>query len=77
MQIKINKNGKITIPKYFRDKYNLNYGISITISNTENGILLTPVAVCSACGKALSQELYVRGACKDCTPAEREITQIY
>lgn len=77
MEIKIGKGGKITIPKYFRDKYNLNHGIALILSNSEDGILLSPVAVCSACGKALPEELYERGACNDCTPVERKIIQIY
>ena len=51
MEIKIGKDGKITIPKYFRDKYNLNHGIALILSNSEDGILLSPVAVCSLAEK--------------------------
>ena len=73
MEIKIDKKGRVTIPKELRDKYNLTEGIKVYFYDGQEygGILLKPVASCSACKKALSEQLYERGACLGCKPPVR------
>ena len=75
MEIKIDKNGKVTIPKYLRDKYNLKHGITLDVSYQDFKLVLKPVAVCRNCGKALPEELFTRGSCIDCP--QPKITKIY
>ena len=75
MEIKIDKNGKVTIPKYLRDKYNLKHGITLDVSYQDFKLVLKPVAVCHNCGKALPKELFTRRSCIDCP--QPKITKIY
>ena len=70
MEVKIDKNGKITIPKHLRDKYNLKQGISLEINEINSELILKPYMRCSACGKALPESLYERRACAECTPGK-------
>lgn len=75
MEVKIDKNGKVTIPKYLRDEYNLKHGVKLDVSYHDFKLVLKPVAVCHKCGKALPEELFTRGACIDCPPPI--VTKIY
>ena len=78
---KIDKRGKITIPKSIRDEFGFTSGVSLRIDVYRNcggpEITLCPEHICSACGKALPDELVERGACLDCTPIPRETIIIY
>lgn len=38
--VRISKQGRITIPKYLRERYGLNPGVEIEITPTENGLLI-------------------------------------
>ena len=71
MEIKIDNKGKITIPKYLRDKYNLKHGITLDISYHDCKLILKPKAVCHNCGKALTDDLQSRGSCLECPPPTR------
>ena len=75
MKLLVDKRGKITIPKYLRDRYNLQPGIEIEIVDDNSKLILRPVHSCPACKKALPKELYERRACSACPPAE--IIKIY
>ena len=77
MEVKVDKRGKILIPKILRDKHNFNSGITLEISDDGSTLILKPYMACSACDKALPEELYERGACATCTPKEKKIIQIY
>ena len=77
MSIRIDKKGKITIPKYYRDKFNLNHKILLRFYCDQSGMRLEPEKVCATCGKALPEELYKRGACAECPEAPNRITIIY
>ena len=75
MEIKIDKKGKVTIPKYLRDKYNLKHGIKLDVDYHDYKLVLEPLAVCSNCGKALTDDLQSRGSCLECPPPK--IIKIY
>ena len=77
MEIKIDAKGKVTIPKFYREKYNLKPGTDLKLTDRSEELTLTVIHACSACGKALPEELYERGACATCTPKEKKIIQIY
>ena len=77
MEIKIDKKGRITIPKDLRDKYNLNHNIILYFNNDNSTITLRPASVCCECGKALPKELYHKRACAECTPAPEKIIAVY
>ena len=72
MEMTIDKNGKVTIPKELRDKYNLNKGIKVSFSAHKScmnhEIIMKPIASCCRCGKALPPELEKRRACIGCEP---------
>ena len=38
--VRISRQGRITIPKYLRERYGLNPGVEIEITPTDNGILI-------------------------------------
>ena len=71
MELRINKDGKITIPKKLRDKYNLQPGTEMKINDLNDEFTLEPMHKCSACKKALPKELYDRGSCLECPPPKR------
>ena len=81
MSVKVDKKGKITIPKNIRDLYGFTSGTELVLEyNMEYDgprIVLRPRYCCSACKKALPAELAERGACLDCTPVPKEIAKIY
>lgn len=68
MELRINKDGKITIPKKLRDKYNLQPGTEIKINDLNGELTLEPMHKCSACKKALPEEFMTRGSCLECPP---------
>ena len=82
MKIRVDKKGKIIIPKEIRDKYNIVPGVELGFDSSKDysyGVMLKfyPKHVCSACGKALTDDLIERGACLDCTPIPKETVHIY
>ena len=77
MRIKVNKGGKITIPKSIREKYNLTDGIEVQLRDINGSITLVPIQSCLACGRALPKELYDKHACPNCTPPIGSIIKIY
>ena len=81
MENKIDKRGKITIPKRIRDELGFTSGVAVRIYADKNygipKIMLCPEHICSACGKGLPDELVERGACLDCTPVPRETIIVY
>ncbi len=81
MEIKIDKRGRVVIPKSIREQYNLTPGIMLSLGcyADYDGVTmkLKPVYVCSACGKALPSELSERGACPSCTPIPKQSIQVY
>ena len=56
-EMKMNKNGQITIPKSIRDKYGWFSGITLAIREDEKKIEVVPAFVCHRCGRALPDEL--------------------
>ena len=42
MEVKIDKNGKVTIPKYLRDEYNLKRGVKLDVSYHDFRLVLKP-----------------------------------
>ena len=82
MEIRVDKRGKIIISKEIRDKYNIVPGVELGFDSSKDycyGVMLKfyPKHVCSACGKALTDDLIERGACPECTPIKRESVKIY
>ena len=77
MQVKVNKDGKITIPKKIRDKYNLKSGIELMIKENNGSLIITPTQTCLACGKALPRALYDKHACEECSLPEGKFIKIY
>ena len=82
MEMRIDKRGRVVIPKKLREQYNLTPGIMLSLGcyDDYDGVVtikLKPVHVCSACGKALPDELEKRGACLSCTPIPRISVQVY
>ena len=77
MQIRVNKNGKIAIPKELREKYNFTSGVPLRLYDDENGIIIKAAHICSSCGRALPDELVERGACLGCEPSERYTVYVY
>ena len=71
MEVKVDKRGKITIPKKLRDKYNLQPGIVIKITDYDPNLMIKPMYTCPTCKKALPKELYERGSCLECPPPKR------
>ena len=77
MTIKVDRNGKIIIPKELREKYNLSHGIELEVAYKNGELIFTPIAVCSVCGKALSKDQYKGFVCSRCTLPEGRVIQIY
>ena len=77
MEIKINKNGTVRIPKKLRDEINLEGGITLCLNVYGNSITLRPKFACTSCGAALPDELADRGACVGCKPSKRETVYVY
>ena len=77
MEIKIDKRGRITIPKDLREKYNLTHNITLYLNNENSSLTLRPAFVCCECGKALPKELYDKHACAECTPSHNKVQKIY
>ena len=77
MTVKVDKNGKIKIPKHIRQKFNFSHGVALNVSVSDGRVVLTPEIRCSRCGKALTSEFAERGACMDCTPIKTEKVIVY
>lgn len=70
MIVRIDKHGKVTIPKALRNKLNLHHGISLMVNEYEGKVVFKPAYICTACGKPLNDELSTRRACTECVPSE-------
>ncbi len=66
MNCKIDKRGKIIVPKEIRDKLSITSETELQISFDNGAITIKPECVCSVCGKALPRALYKRGSCESC-----------
>ena len=79
--MKIDKKGKITIPKKLREKYGISGEVELVMHDCMEydgpKIILRAKSFCSVCKKALPDDLAERGACLDCTPVPKEIVRIY
>lgn len=66
--LKINKKGRITIPKAVREKYGWAPGIPLVITESEGGITVRPAIVCWRCKKVLFEKFEGNNVCPNCPP---------
>lgn len=73
MVIRLDKKGKLTIPKKIRDELNLKHKTEFDITYFGKKLSIKPEKECSFCGKPLPIELYERGSCIECPVPEKMI----
>ena len=69
-KVKINGRGQITIPKELRKMFGLTKGITVSITDDEKKIVVTPAYVCARCGKTLTDDRKDYRTCVGCPPKE-------
>ena len=62
---KVDKLGRIVIPKELRDKYGLLEGADINFEDNGNGIVVKADSVCRICNRSISKDSFFP-LCKNC-----------